>query len=83
VRTFHLPLPVELHEDLRREAIVLGRPATEIVREALSQWLDARRRARIAEEIRSYAMAEAGGPFDLDPDLEDASLEHLLAADSA
>ncbi len=80
MRTFHVPLPDELHDGLRREAAADDRPATEIVREALAAWLGAREQRRLAEEIERYAIAEAGGAFDLDADLEAASIEHLLAA---
>ncbi len=81
MRTFHVPLPEALHDALRREATADDRPATEIVREALAAWLQQRHRQRLADEIERYACAEAGGTYDLDADLEDATLEHLLAAD--
>lgn len=81
MRTFHVPLPDELHEGLRTEAAASNRPATEIVREALAGWLLERKQRRLAEEIERYAIAEAGSQ-DLDPELERASVEHLFAADS-
>jgi len=81
MHTFHVPLPDELHDRLRREAAADERPATEIVREALTAWLQQRQRKRLNEEIAHYALAEAGGVYDLDPDLEAASVEHLLAAE--
>lgn len=83
MRTFHLPLPPALYEELRAEADSADRPATEIVREALERWLTQRRRERLAEEIRAYATAEAGGDADLDPALERASLELLVAPEGA
>lgn len=83
MRTFHVPLPEPLHEALRAEAREALRPATEIVRVALEEWLAARRRERIAEQIRAYAEAEAGGDQDLDPALERASLALLLDEESA
>ncbi len=82
VRTFHVPLPDNLHDGLRREAAADDRPATEIVREALAAWLVERERLRLAEAIERYAAAEAGSAYDVDPDLEAASVEHLFAADS-
>ncbi len=75
MRTFHLPLPDSLHEALKEEAASAQRAATEVVREALTQWLDNRRRQRIADEIEAYARACAGSAEDLDADLERASLE--------
>ena len=65
MRTFHLPLPEPLHEALRAEARKALRPATEIAREALEDGLAARRRARLADEIRAYAEALAGTDQDL------------------
>ena len=75
MRTFHLPLPETLHEALMEEAASTQRAATEVVREALTQWLETRRRHRIAEEIEAYARACAATVEDLDTDLERASLE--------
>jgi hypothetical protein len=51
------------------------------VREALEVWLQKRERRRLAEEIERYATAEAGGVYDLDREIEAASVEHLLAAE--
>lgn len=82
MRTFHLPLPDDLHDALRREATADRRPATELVRDALAGWLQARHRERVADDIHRFALAEAGSDFDLDPDLERAGVEHLLAGDS-
>ena len=81
MRTFHVPMPDELHAALRAEAKSACRPATELVREALGVWLETRRRQRIADEIRAYAQLEAGGEGDLEPNLEEAGIQHLLAAD--
>lgn len=80
--TFHVPLSAELHAALKAEAQSSKRPATELVREALSTWLEERRRQRIADEILAYAQAEAEGPQGHDYEIEDAGIEHLLAADA-
>ncbi len=82
MRTFHLPLPDDLHEALRREAKADHRPATEIVRDALAGWLQARQRERVAREIHRFALDHAGTDFDIDPELEHAGVEHLLAGDA-
>ena len=78
MRTFHLPLSDDLHNALRLEATAAHRPATELVRDALAAWLEARRRQRIDEELERYARAEAGGPMDLDAELEAAGVELLV-----
>jgi len=83
MRTFHLPLPEPLHEALKAEAREALRPATELVREALEDWLAARRRERLAGEILAYAEAVAGTEQDLDAELEGAGVESLLDQDDA
>ena len=77
MRTFHLPLSEELHDELHREAAADARPAAEIVREALASWLKERQRQRLAVDIERYAGSDAGVPYDLDEDLEAAGIEVL------
>lgn len=79
---FHLPLPDPMHDELREASSRLGRPATELVREALHAWLAAYRRRLRQERVREWAEAHAGTAHDLDPDLEDQTIGHLLAAES-
>lgn len=81
MRTFHLPLPDDLHEALRAEACNESKPATVIVREALETLLEARRRDRLADEIRAYAESVAGTDLDLDGELETAAVESLLSGE--
>jgi len=83
MRTFHLPLPEHLHEALRSEATAEHRPATEILRQALEEWLALRRKGRVAAEIQAYAEAMAGTALDLDANLEAAGVDHLLAEEAA
>lgn len=82
MRTFHLPLPDDVHEALRREAKADHRPATELARDALTGWLQARQRERVAKEIHRFALDFAGTELDIDPELEQAGVEHLLAGDA-
>jgi len=79
MRTFHLPLPDDLHDALRREAELARRPATEVAKEALVAWLETKRRQRLAEDIQRFATAAAGTETDLDQNLEVAGVECLLA----
>jgi predicted transcriptional regulator len=78
MRTFHLPLPPELHDALKAEASASQRPATELVRQALESWLLARRKQRLAAELQAYAEAMAGTELDLDPELEQAGIAVIL-----
>ena len=79
MRTIHLPLPEHLHEALRAEATVEHRPATQILRQALEDWLARRRKERLTAEIQAFAGAAAGTALDLDSNLEAAGIAHLLA----
>lgn len=76
-RNFHLPLPEPLYEALQEEAKKRGRPATAVARQALEAWVRQQRRMELHESIAAYARREAGGPADLDPELEESGVESL------
>lgn len=63
--SFHLPLPPDLLRALHAEAAESRKPATEVARDALREWLDHRHQARIDQRIREYATAMAGTGDDL------------------
>lgn len=75
IRNFHLPLPEDVYEDLKREAKKRGRPATVVARHAIEAWLRQVRRMELSEAIASYASRHAGTPADLDEAFEEAGLE--------
>ncbi len=77
-KNLHVPLPDELNRELRAEAKRSGQPATELAREAIRSLLENRKREALHREIADYATVVAGTQQDLDPDLEAASVEHLL-----
>ena len=77
VRSFHLPLPAELYEELRAEARRRGRPATTVARQVIEDGLRSLRRQELAEEISEYARENAGTSADLDTELEAAGIESL------
>ena len=77
LRSFHLPLPHEIYEELRAQARRKGRPATVIARAAIEDGLRALRRQELSEEIAEYARENAGTSADLDVDLEAAGIESL------
>jgi hypothetical protein len=70
-------LPSELYAELRREAEQLHRPVTELVRTALAYWLEERKRQRLHSDIAEFAREFAGTELDLDPLMEQASVEFL------
>ena len=72
---FHLPLPPDLHEELREEAERSGQPATALARDALRIVLAHRRRQRLHAQIAEFAAEHAGSALDLDEDLERAAIE--------
>mgnify|MGYP001564139591 CR=1 FL=1 len=74
----HVPLDSALYQALMAEARRLGRPATQVAREAIERLLEARRREAIDRELLDYARAVAGTSADLDPIIEAAGVERLL-----
>ena len=76
-RNFHVPLPDDLYRALQTEAARSKQPANAVAREAIAQWLETRRQARIDDAILAYAAETAGSTEDLDPELEAAGLELL------
>ena len=72
---FHLPLPEGLYQELRTEAKKAKKPATALAREAIENWINERKAEALHKSIAEYANAYAGTEFDLDKELEEASLE--------
>jgi hypothetical protein len=81
MRNFHVPLPDSLYMKLRKEAGRIGRPATELAREAIARWLRLRQRQALHDAIAEYASEHAGTGVDLDEELEAAGVEELEAGD--
>lgn len=80
-KNLHVPLPPELHRALKRQSKQLGTPTTSLAREAIEEWLERRRKAEIAQQLREYALAVAGTEDDLDEALASAAEEELLEFD--
>ena len=79
---FHLPLPEPVYQRLKSAAKKQHKPATQLAKQALEQWLDEQERLTVHEEIAAYAASVAGTAFDLDEAFEAASLEHLAESES-
>jgi hypothetical protein len=77
MKNFHLPLPEETYQALREAAVAVERPATVVAREAIEEWLRARRKTVLREAIAEYAVEHAGTVADLDLALERAGVEAL------
>ena len=81
LKKFNLPLPEETHKALFDESRRTGIPATRLVRSALEDWLQERRREHRRNDVRRFALEHAGGEYDLDPVLESAAAEEILRFD--
>jgi hypothetical protein len=81
VKNFHLPLPEGTYAELRAEAERARIPATTIAREAISEWLRAKRKAARRKAVMEYAASMAGTSFDLDSNLEATEIEELMKMD--
>jgi hypothetical protein len=77
-KNFHVPLDEDVYLRLKGEAERSGKPATELAREAIEATLAERHRAALGESIAHYAVEVAGTSDDLDHDLEQAALQHLV-----
>jgi len=82
-RNFHVPLSPALYEDLRDEARRQNRPATGVVREAITVYLRQQAGDEKHRRISAYAARQAGSEADLDEALEGAAIEHLRNPDEA
>jgi hypothetical protein len=78
MKNFHIPLPDQTYDDLKVAARRSKLPATALAREAIDSWLREQRRKARHHAISAYAMEAAGTRLDLDPDLENMAVEHLL-----
>lgn len=78
IHNFHLPLPEDLYQALRKEAKQAKQPLTQFTRQILKAWFEQKRQFRIEEKIADYAVKFGETEYDLDPTLEEASIEHLL-----
>jgi hypothetical protein len=81
VKNFHLPLPEGTYAELRAEAEREQIPATTIAREAITNWLRAKKKAARRKAVMQYAADAAGTRWDLDPGLESAAIEELMGLD--
>jgi len=78
-RNFHVPLPPVMYDSLRAAAEREGVPATELAREAISEYLVIAERRHRHELIADYAAEFSGTEADLDEALEAAAAEVLFS----
>lgn len=72
LKNFHIPLPPDLHSELKKAAKQQQTSATKIVRALINAWLEQRKklkvRQKISTEITAFAREYAGTDYDLDPE---------------
>ncbi len=79
---FHVPLPEDLYHQLRAEAERTQQPATMIARHAIACWLQQQQHEALHERLQAYATQHEETSVDLDPDLEHAAVEQVLAEET-
>lgn len=80
-KNLHVPMPLELHGELRQAAVRLGKPATAVAREAIEVYLRRLQQQATDKAIQEWAQEMAGTEYDLDSELENATVEFLLSED--
>jgi len=83
MKNFHVPLPDATYDHLRAAAKRSKVPATALAREAIEFWLRQQLRKARHDAIAGYAADMAGTPLDLDEELENAGVEHLMKTSNA
>ncbi|MBI3097284.1 MAG: hypothetical protein HYY93_03425 [Planctomycetes bacterium] len=78
-RNLHVPLRPESYETLISECRRSGRPATQVAREAIEWWIELKERLDRERSLAGYVEKVAGTAHDLDPALERAGIELMLA----
>ena len=78
-----MPLSDSVYQRLKSVAKKQHKPATQLAKQALEQWLDEQEKLALHEEIAGYAASMAGTVDDLDESLETVSLEYLAETDTA
>lgn len=73
-----MPLPDQTYLHLRAEAERAQVRATTLAREAIDTWLREQQRKTRQVQIAAFAEEVPGSTLDLDPDLEEAGIQHLL-----
>lgn len=77
-KNLHVPLPLVLYNQLRKQSTLSKVPATQIARLAIQSWLEEQRKLSLKNELLEYASIVGGSCFDLDESLEKAAALHLL-----
>ncbi|MBC7473759.1 MAG: hypothetical protein H7263_05665 [Candidatus Sericytochromatia bacterium] len=77
MKNMHIPLPIQWYEKLSEISKERNTSATELVRNAVIQFLKEEEKKKVALAIEEFAIEFGGTDFDLDNELEEAGLESL------
>lgn len=76
-KNLHIPIPIQWHEKLKELATLSNSTVTELVRSAIIEFIKNQEKKAIDDAILKFASEYGGSEFDIDPDLEETSLESL------
>ncbi|MFN4149691.1 MAG: hypothetical protein ACK4IX_02010 [Candidatus Sericytochromatia bacterium] len=76
-KNLHIPIPIQWHEKLKELANLSNSTATELVRSAIIEFIKNQEKKAIDDAIIKFASEYGGTEFDIDPALEETSLESL------
>lgn len=76
-KSMHIPFSTQIYEKLSEISKEQNTTATELVRNAVIQFLKEEEKKRVSKAIEEFALEFGGTEFDLDADLEETSLESL------
>lgn len=76
-KNLHVPLPPDLHGELLQVAERLGKTSTAVAREVIEEYLRRMQKQATDQAILDWAREAAGTEYDLDGDLEDATVEFI------
>ena len=77
MKSLHIPLSAIWYQKLRQISDNLQTSATELARSAIIELIKEQEKKAISEAISQFASEYGGSEFDLDKDLEEASLAVL------
>lgn len=74
-KSMHIPFSIQTYEKLSEISKEQNTTATELVRNAVNEFLKEEEKKRVSKAIEEFALEFGGTEFDLDTELEQASLE--------
>lgn len=77
-KSIHIPIEENVLRDLKTSAQEEQITVSQIVNEAIENWLKKKKREKIQNQIKEYASQMAGTSQDLDEELEYNSTKFLL-----